>query len=123
MKRFMFLCSMLSLTGCLDPLTMMPGKLSQLVPPQTATVYRAESPDACYQRAYRDLVGRPAQVTGSDATVRHLSALEKGLIVYNVNVTADQRGCAIHVHAALLPSKLTTGDFYEPQEYIQRLQQ
>lgn len=123
MKRLLVPLTLLSLTSCLDPISMMPGKMSQMVPPHNAVVYRNEAPDQCYQRAYRTLANRPAQITDSNATVRHISGLEKGLITYSVQVNPETNGCMIEVQAALLPNKLVTGELYEPKQYIEQLQQ
>jgi hypothetical protein len=123
MKRLLLPLTLLSLTACVDPMTLVPGKFSQMEPAQNAVVYRQEAPDQCYLRAYRVLANRPAQITASNATVRHISGLEKGVITYSVQVSPNTDGCMIEVQAGLLPNKLVSGTLYEPQEYIKQLQQ
>lgn len=108
-------------TGC-SVVPPVAGRTSDTIPPRTALVHLSTGPETCYQRAYTELAEMPAQMLASDAQVRHLSGVVNGVVLFNVQITGEPHGCAVAVHASLLPGKWVQGEFTEVDDYVKRLQ-
>ena len=99
------------------------GGLGGLMAPKTATVSRAESPDACYERAGRTFAQLPGgMVRHQDIQGRHLSGEVKALVDVNVDVAPDGTGCLITIHCTVREDKVVLGPVHQCEDYAALLQ-